>query len=45
MLEAISVAAGDGSVKVPKRVLALGRTGHLQAVFLCSAAPIEFPSP
>lgn len=45
MLEAISVAVGDASMKVPKRVLPLGRTGRLQADFLGPAALIDFPSP
>lgn len=45
MLEAISVAVGDASMKVPKRVLPLGRSGRLQADFLGPAALIDFPSP
>lgn len=45
MLEEISVAVGDRSVKVAKRFLPLGRTGCLQADFLGSAALSDFPSP
>lgn len=45
MLDEFSVAVGDGRAKVPKRVLALGRTGCLLSEFLGSSALIDFLSP